>query len=180
MRVRVCARALYRILPKPVFLTVENGVGLGYNTSMERTNLQLGTLGVSDAVSVLLAGIPVYVASAVEPTDELKLRGGWVDDDGNLHYDWAGFYLCKDTALQVGRANAQQCILSLTPNAIGTGRVYLLKDTPRNRNIALKYCGGYTADGKCLITATNKDIPLTLLGKVLNTVSVDIDFPPCE
>ena len=147
---------------------------------MERTNLQLGTLGVLDAISVLTAGLSVYVASASEPSDELHLRGGWIDDDGNLHYDWAGFYLCKDTALQVGRANKQECILSITPNLTGSGRVYLLQDTLRNRNIALKYCGGYTADGKYLITATNKDIPITLLNKVQDVIPVEIDFPSCK
>jgi hypothetical protein len=146
---------------------------------MERLEQQSGYIGVKDAFGILSSGLPLYIASAPEQSEEMQLRGGWVDDVGNIHYDWACAYLAKDTALQVGREHNQQCILAIMPNLKGSGRVYLLPDSIRNRVCALRYAGGYTADGKHLLVATNAEMPLGVLG-ALDCLSADIAFLPCK
>jgi hypothetical protein len=150
---------------------------------------QLGTeptaltanLSVSETFETLKAGLPVYIASSPETTDEMRLRGAWRDTDGDIHYDWACAYLAKDTALQVGKAFQQQCILALTPNRKAKGRVYLMPDSIRNRVCALRYAGGYTADGFSLITAVvdAEPIPFEVLGEV-QSIPCKVEFIPCE
>jgi len=137
----------------------------------------LGYLSVSDAFTVLRAGLPVYIASAPEASGALPLRGAWKDDDGDLHFDLACVYLSKDTALQVARAFNQMCIFAATPNPEARGRVYLLQDTMRNRVLSLRYAGGYTADGTHLMTSVaDGELPFEPIGEV-HSLPADIDFP---
>jgi hypothetical protein len=147
---------------------------------MERPIEQLGFLSVSDAFTILRAGIPVYIASAPEASGVLPLRGGWKDDKGDLHFDLSCVYLSKDTALKVARAFGQVCIFAATPNPEATGRVYLLQDTMRNRVYSLRYAGGYTADGTHLMTAVaDGELPFEPIGEVYS-LPADISFPPCN
>jgi len=113
----------------------------------------LGYLSVLDAIRLLDSGIPVYVVSAPQDTEALPLDGAWVDDDGRIHYDCSGICISLEKALQIGRAYKQECILCLYPEYNAKSQVYLLKDTPFTRQIALQYAGGYTADGEWLFTA---------------------------
>ena len=178
-RVRVCARAraLYRIPPKPVSLTVEKRREWGYNLSMRNNTRPLGYLSAVDAFTLLEAGLPVYIVSAPSETLALPLQGAWRDGDGTLHIDCSAIVLSPLTAHAIGREYNQQCILRLYPSHCADGTVYLLRDIPLNREIALKYCGGYTADGTHLLTATTADVPFE---DYVECVPVDIDFVPVK
>jgi hypothetical protein len=135
-------------------------------------------LRVLDAFRLLEKGVPVYVASASEDESAFPLKGAWKDDEGRIHYDRSTFYLQRRTALEVARAFQQQCILALTPRSEAEGTVYLLKDTPLNRTLALQYAGGYTADGEYLLVActAGTDLPVNIEGEV-EVVSADVAFP---
>ena len=113
---------------------------------------RLGYISVVDAIRLLEAGLPVYVVSAPLETQALPLEGAWVDDDGRVHYDCSCVCINPETAHRIGKQFNQQCILRLCP-CEGGAEVYLLKDTPFVRQIALQYAGGYTADGEWLFTA---------------------------
>jgi len=133
---------------------------------MERPIEQLGYLSVSDAFTILRAGIPAYIASAPEPSGALPLRGGWKDDEGNLPFEVFCVYLSKETALKVARAFQQRFIIALTPNPEAQGRVYLLQDTVRNRVLSLRYAGLYIADGTHLMTAVaDGELPFEPVGE---------------
>jgi hypothetical protein len=147
---------------------------------MERPIEQLGFLSVSDAFTILRAGLPIYIASAPEGSGALPLRGAWKDDKGDLHFDLSCVYLSKDTALTVARAFGQVCIFSATPNPDAKGRVYLLQDTMRNRVYSLRYAGGYTADGTHLLTSVREgELPFEPIGEVYS-LPADIAFPACN
>ena len=181
-RVRVCACARVRVCYigyplKPVFLTVEKRRERGYNLSMRNTTRPLGYLSVVDAFTLLEAGLPVYIVSAPSETLALPLHGAWRDGDGTLHIDCSAIVLSPLTAHAIGREYNQQCILRLYPSHCGNGEVYLLRDIPLNREIALQYCGGYTADGTHLLTATTADVSFE---DYEDFVPVDIDFVPVK
>jgi hypothetical protein len=147
---------------------------------MERTLERLGFLSVSDAFTILRAGIPIYIASAPERSNTLPLRGGWKDEAGTIHYDRACVYLSIEKAMRVARAFRQQCILALAPNPDAKGRVYLLQDTVRNRVYALHCAGGFTADGdRLLVAVADGELPFEPVGEV-DFLPADISFPPCN
>jgi hypothetical protein len=147
---------------------------------MERTIEQLGYLSVSDAFTILRAGIPVYIASAPEPSGGLPLRKGWKDYNGDLHFDLSCVYLSKDTALKVARAFGQVSIFAIAPNPEAQGRVYLLQDTVRNRVLSLRYAGIYIADGTHLMTAVaDGELPFEPVGEA-HPLPADIAFPPSD
>jgi len=140
---------------------------------------RLGYLSVVDAIRLLQAGLPVYVVSAPAETQALPLEGAWVDDDGNIHYDCSCICINLETAIRIGKEYNQECILGLYPHHDGKGEVYLLKDTPFTRQIALEYAGGYTADGEWLFTAVNSDnFPLSEAYE--EYVVADIEFRPVK
>ena len=181
-RVRVCACARVRVryigYPlKPVSLTVEKRCEWGYNLSMGNITRPLGYLSAVDAFTLLEAGLPVYIVSAPSETLALPLQGAWRDGDGTLHIDCSAIVLSPLTAHAIGREYNQQYILRLYPSHCGDGEVYLLRDIPLNREIALQYCGGYTADGTHLLTATTADVPFE---DYVDFVPVDIDFVPVK
>jgi hypothetical protein len=142
----------------------------------------MGTaLRVLDAFRLLQKGVPVYVASAPEDECAFLLKGAWKDDEGRIHYDRSTIYLQRRTALEVARAFRQECILALTPYADAEGAVYLLKDTPLNRSLALQYAGGYTADGEYLLVActAGADLPVNIEGEA-EVVYADVAFPAVQ
>jgi len=140
---------------------------------------RLGYLSVVDAIRLLEAGIPVYIVSAPLETDALPLEGVWLDDEGNIHHDCSCVCISVETAHYIGREYNQQCILRLYPSHDAQGEVYLLRDTPFTRQIALEYAGGYTADGEWLFTATNSDnFPLSETYE--ECVPVEIEFIPVK
>jgi len=142
----------------------------------------MGTaLRVLDAFRLLQRGVPVYIASAPEDECAFLLKGAWRDDDGRVHYDRSTIYLQRQTALEVARAFQQQCILALVPFEDAEGAVYLLKDTPLNRTLALRYAGGYTADGEYLFTACTAgvDLPVNIEGEA-EVVYADVSFPAVQ
>jgi hypothetical protein len=147
---------------------------------MERTIEQLGFLSVSDAFTILRAGLPIFIASAPEASGAMPLRGAWKDYNGDLHFDLSCVYLSKETALKVGRAFGQVCIFAATPNPDAKGRVYLLQDTMRNRVLSLRYAGGYTADGTYLMTSVaDGELPFEPIGEAYS-LPADVDFPACN
>ena len=115
----------------------------------------MGYLSATDTFRLLEAGLTVYIVSAPPETRALPLDGAWIDGDGTLHTDCSAVVLNPNTAREIGRAFRQQCFLRLTPCADGDFELYLLRDTELNRQVALKYGGGYTADGEHLIVAVN-------------------------
>jgi len=140
----------------------------------------LGYLSVSDAFTILRAGLPVYIASAPEPSGALPLRGAWKDDEGNLPFEVFCVYLSKDTALKVARAFGQKFIIALTPNPEAQGRVYLLQDTVRNRVLSLRYAGLYVADGTHLLTAVaDGELPFEPIGEA-HSLPANIAFPSTD
>jgi len=144
--------------------------------TMERPIEQLGYLSVSDAFTILRAGIPVYIASAPEPSGALPLRGAWKDDEGNLPFEVFCVYLSKETALKVARAFQQRFIIALTPNPEAQGRVYLLQATVRNRVLSLRYAGLYIADDTHLLTAVaDGELPFEPIGEAYS-LPADIAF----
>jgi len=147
--------------------------------TMTLTAEQMGFLSVSDALTILRAGLPVYIASAPEVSGALPLRGGWKDDEGNLPYEVFCVYLSKDTALQVARAFGQKFIISITPNPEATGRVYLLQDTMRNKVLSLRYEGLYVADGTHLLTKADGELRFEPIGEV-QSLPADITFPSTD
>jgi len=143
---------------------------------MRDTGYIAGYLTVADAIDLLQAGLPLYIVSAPADTHALPLAGAWKDDTGKIHTDCSAVVLNPATAREIGREYNQQCILRLYPSHCAKGRVYLLKDMPLNREVALHYCGGYTADGTFLFTATEKDVPF--IEDYVEWVPVDIEFIP--
>jgi hypothetical protein len=104
---------------------------------------------------LLQAGRTVYIVSAPADTHALPLDGAWIDDNGNLHMDCAAVVFSPTTAYTISRAFHQKCFLHITPCPNGLHRVYLLKDTPLLRQVALKWAGGYTADGQHILVAVD-------------------------
>jgi len=147
---------------------------------MLNTAEPLGYLTVAGVHRLLKAGIPVYIASAPIETNALPLQGGWIDGDGEVHLDLAQAYLNKDTALEVARTFQQECILALEPNPNAQGKVFLLKDLPLNREICLRYAGGYTADGEYIITAVQEGKAVPFLQELVESVPVEVSFLPVE
>jgi len=117
---------------------------------------RLGYISVADTIRLLEAGLPVYVVSAPPETQALPLEGAWVDENGRVHYDCSCVCINPETAHKIGKQFNQQCILRLYP-CEGGSEVYLFKDNPFIRQIALQYAGGYTADGEWLFTAISAD-----------------------
>ena len=138
-----------------------------------------GYLSASDAYALLQAGLPIYIVSAPPETNALPLDGGWVDDDGNIHYDCSAVVLNPETAMAIGRAFRQQCIMRVYPCHNGNAEVYLMPDTEFNRQVALKYCGGYTADGKWLVAAVDAEKSVFLPEYAEYTLA-DVEFIPCK
>jgi hypothetical protein len=116
-----------------------------------------GYITALDGIRLLQAGIPIFVVSAPLDTRALPLEGGWKDEEGRIHYDCSCICLNIEKAYEIGRLYEQECILALYPSYASEGEVYLLKDTPFARQIALEYAGGYTADGEWLFTAFKGD-----------------------
>jgi hypothetical protein len=112
-----------------------------------------GYITVLDGFRLLQAGIPLYIVSAPLDSRALPLEGGWTDDEGVVYLDASCITLNRETALRIGREYNQQCILRLYPCYDGKSEVYLLRDTPFSRQVALEVAGGYTADGEWLFTA---------------------------
>ena len=137
---------------------------------------QLGYLTVVDAIRLLEAGLPIYVVSAPADTYALPLDGAWKDDEGRIHYDCSCICLSAETALRIGRMFNQQCILRLYPSHSANGSVYLLKDTAFTRQVALTYCGGYTADGEYLFTAVDNSHSVPFEESYEEWVPADIEF----
>ncbi len=141
--------------------------------------LHIGSLNdVLEAYNLLKAGTPIYIASSSTPSDEMRLLGAWTDEFGNVYFDYSAVYLDRQDALQVARANQQQCILALYPAKSGRGRVYLLRNTPSNRQVALRTCGGYTADKEWLITAVDSD--RAPFKDYIDAIPVVVEFVPVE
>ena len=130
-------------------------------------------VSVVDAFRLLKAGFPVHIAPAPEATDETRLRGGWKDRKGNIHYDRCAFYSEPETAMAVARAFGQDCLFGLYPNSFGNGRVYLLKDLLRHRVLALRYAGNYVSDGEYLFVACLGD-ELPFEAEVLGSLPADL------
>ena len=124
---------------------------------MEPIRRHFGYISALDAFRLLQAGLTVYVVSAPPETDALPLEGAWRDDTGTAHFDCASIVLNPETARTIGRAFRQQYILRITPDANGNSEVYLIKDTPFARQVALNVAGGYTADGNWLFTAVDRE-----------------------
>jgi len=140
---------------------------------------QYGYLSALDAVRLLQAGLPVYIVSAPLETNALPLEGGWKDNDGRIHLDCSAICLNIETAYEVGRLYNQECILRLYPCYDGKAEVYLLKDTPFTRQVALEYAGGYTADGEWLFTALDASLSL-FTDAYEDFVPVDMEFLPVK
>jgi len=140
----------------------------------------MGYLSALDAIRLLEAGLPVYVVSAPPETQALPLEGAWKDDEGRIHYDCSCVCIDAEKAHAIGRAYNQQCILRLYPSAFAKSGVFLLKDTPFVRQIALDYAGGYTADGEWLFTAVDNINTLPLEEEYEEYVPADIDFVPVK
>jgi hypothetical protein len=147
---------------------------------MLNTAEPLGYLTVAGVYRLLKAGIPVYIASAPLTSDTLPLYGGWVDAEGEVHLDKAEAYLNKDTALAVARNFEQECILALEPNSTAEGKVFLLKDIPLNREVCLRYAGGYTADGSHIITAVQDGKAVPFVQELVESVPVKVSFLPVK
>jgi len=139
----------------------------------------LGYLSAVDAIRLLEAGLPVYVVSAPLDTRALPLEGAWRDEEGRIHYDCSCICLSVEKAYEIGRLYNQECILRLYPSSTAEGEVYLLRDTPFARQIALEYAGGYTADGEYLFTAITGDTSF-LEEAYEDFLPVDIDFLPVK
>jgi hypothetical protein len=140
---------------------------------------RLGYLSVLDAIRLLQAGLPIYVVSAPVDTNALPLEGGWKDEEGRIHYDLSCICLNIEKAYEIGRLFNQECILSLYPSSTPNGEVYLLKDTPFARQVALEYAGGYTGDGEWLFTAITGDTSI-FEEAYEDFVPVEIDFLPVK
>ena len=124
---------------------------------MRDTRYIAGYISASDAFYLLEAGITLYVVSAPVDTHALPLAGAWKDDTGTIHTDCSAVVLNPATAHEIGREYNQHYILRITPCADGNSEVYLIKDTPFAREVALKFAGGYTADGNWLFTVVNRE-----------------------
>jgi hypothetical protein len=107
------------------------------------------------------------------------LEGAWKDEEGRIHYDCSCICLSVEKAYEIGKAYNQQCILRLYPSYDAKGKVYLLKDTPFARQVALEYAGGYTADGEWLFTAIAGDTS-PFEEAYEEVIPVEIDFPPVK
>jgi hypothetical protein len=140
----------------------------------------MGYLTVVDAIRLLEAGVPIYVVSSPADTNALPLEGCWKDDDGRVHYDCSCICINAETAYAIGRAYNQQCILRLYPSCFAKSGVFLLRDTPFVRQIALEYAGGYTADGNWLFTAVEDIHTLPLEEEYEEYVPAEIDFLPVK
>jgi len=139
---------------------------------------RLGYISAVDAIRLLEAGLPVYVVSAPIDSQALPLEGAWKDDDGRIHYDCSCVCIDAEKAHAIGRAYSQQCILRLYPTCFTRSGVFLLKDTPFTRKIALDYAGGYTADGEWLFTAVDNIDALPLEEEYEEYVPAEIEFIP--
>jgi len=139
----------------------------------------LGYLSALDAIRLLEAGLPVYVVSAPLDTHALPLEGAWKDDEGRIHYDCSCICLNIQKAYEIGRLFNQECILQLYPSFTAEGQVYLLKDTPFARQVALEIAGGYTADGEYLFTAIAGDTP-AFEEAYEDFLPVEVDFIPVK
>ncbi len=140
---------------------------------------RLGYLSVSDAYTLLKAGITLYIASAPLETHALPLQGGWVDDDGRVHLDCACILLNPQTARQIAQEYNQVCFMSITPDANGNSKVYLIPDNDLSRQVALSHCGGYTTDGKHLLTACPSDKSPFIDGSV-DCLPAQVEFIPVK
>ena len=140
----------------------------------------LGYLTAIDAIRLLEAGLPVYVVSAPADTHALPLDGAWKDDDGRIHYDCSCVCIDAEKAHAIGRAYNQQCILRLYPSCFTKSGVFLLKDTPFTRKIALDYAGGYTADGQWLFTAVEDADTAPFEEAYEEYVPVEVEFLPVK
>jgi hypothetical protein len=141
---------------------------------------RLGYLSAIDAIRLLEAGLPVYIVSAPADTHALPLDGAWVDDDGRIHYDCSCVCINTETAHAIGRKYNQQCILRLYPSCFTKSGVFLLKDTPFTRTIALDYAGGYTADGEWLFTAVENINTLPLEEEYEEFIPAEVEFIPVK
>jgi len=139
----------------------------------------LGYISASDAIRLLEAGLPVYIVSAPLDTRALPLEGAWKDEQGRIHYDCSCICLSVEKAYEIGRLYNQECILRLYPSSTAKGEVYLLKDTPFARQIALEYIGGYTADGEYLLTALVGETSL-FEEAYEEFLPVEVDFLPVK
>jgi len=140
----------------------------------------MGYLSAIDAIRLLEAGIPVYVVSAPIDSQALPLEGAWKDDEGRIHFDCSCICIDAEKAYAIGRAYNQECILRLYPSAFAESGVFLLKDTPFVRQVALDYAGGYTADGEWLFTAVDNINTLPLEEEYEEYVPADIEFVPVK
>ena len=143
------------------------------------TMRMMGYLSAIDAFRLLQAGLPVYVVSAPLESNALPLEGAWKDEEGKVHLDCSCICLSVEKAYEIGRLYNQECILRLYPSYASEGEVYLLRDTPFTRQVALEYAGGYTADGEWLFTAINGDNS-PFLEAYEDVIPVDIDFLPVK
>jgi hypothetical protein len=134
---------------------------------------------LTDIFYLLHAGRMVYIVSAPAETHALPLDGAWVDDDGNLHIDCAAVVFSHTTAREISRAFRQQCFLHIAPCANGLHKVYLLKDTPLLRQVALKWAGGYTADGEHILVAVDADNS-KFFTDYIGCITANIDFVPVQ
>ena len=90
-----------------------------------------------------------------------NLDGGWVDDDGIPQREPSILTDDAYVANTLGKAYNQQTILRVSAMGKGTdGYLYLLKDTPANRGIALAIAGGYTAGDGYLLVASETELPV--------------------
>jgi len=138
-----------------------------------------GYISVLDGYRLLEAGIPLYIVSAPLESRALPLEGGWKDDDGVVYLDASCICINPETAHRIGREYNQKCILRLYPCYDGKSEVYLLRDTPFTRQVALQYAGGYTADGEWLFTAVDANhSPFTEAYEAC--LPVDMEFLPVK
>jgi hypothetical protein len=141
---------------------------------------RLGFLNTSDAFTLLKAGLAVYIVSAPTETRAFPLDGAWMDAEGNLHTDCSCILLNIATAHALGKEYNQQCILALYPSPIAKGSVYLLKDIPLNREIALRFAGGYTADNEHLLVAFDDDSRCPFIDGYTEYLPVEVEFIPVK
>jgi hypothetical protein len=140
----------------------------------------MGYLTVVDAIRLLQHGLPVYIVAAPVESKALPLDGVWRDDEGRIHYDCSCICINPDTAYAIGRLYNQQCILRLYPSYSAKSGVFLLQDTPFTRQVALEYAGGYTSDGKWLLTAVENPDTLPLEESYEEYLPVEIEFLPVK
>jgi hypothetical protein len=148
---------------------------MGYNRDggAKMQTMEIGRTSVLEAFEELKAGNPVYIASAPEGMDTQMVRGAWKDSKGKIYHDLCAFYSHKDTAMTIAHLYGQKCIFCLYPAPLGNGRVYLLKDSLRNRVLALRYGGGYVSDSEhLLIACLGSEPPFEM--EIVDSLPVDL------